>query len=81
MLSALLSDLLHYLLAAGAAIFGTRQKAKGSKEAEIGNLKDAIEREKRGRDAVVEEQSDAEGLSNSDFVERMRRSDGDFTGL
>jgi hypothetical protein len=86
MLTALLSDLWPYIAAAGAAIAlwlgnNVRQRTKGRKEAETDNLKDAVEREKRGRDAVVEEQSDAEGLSNSDIVERMRGRDDDFTGL
>lgn len=86
MLTALFSDLLPYLLAAGVVLaalrgFGARQRANGRKEAETDNLKDAVKRAKRGRDAVIEEQSDAEGLSNSDIVERMRRRDDDFTGM
>ena len=55
--------------------FGASQRSKGRTEAETDALKDSVEREERGRDAVAEEQSETTGLSNSDIVERMRRRD------
>jgi len=83
---ALFPDLLLYLSVVGGAIAlwltnNIRQRAKARKDAETDALKDSVNREKRGRDAVTEEQSDAEGLSNSDLVERMRRRHRDPTGL
>ena len=72
--------ILPYILAAGAALvsfmaYGRSKKKQGRTEAETDALKDSVEREERGRDAVAEEQSETTGLSNSDLVERMRRRD------
>jgi len=82
----ILAPFLPYILAVGAAIvallgYGAWQYRKGVKEAETDAMMDAYDREKGGRDAVVQEQADADGLSNGDIVDRMRRRDSDFTGL
>ena len=55
--------------------FGALKKKQGADEAETDALKDSVEREERGRDAVAKEQSETTGLSNSDIIERMRRRD------
>ena len=75
-----LGDALPYLLTAGAALvsfmaYGRSKKKQGRTEAETDALKDSVEREERGRDAVANEQSETTGLSNSDLVERMRSRD------
>jgi len=55
--------------------FGAMKKKQGHTEAETDALKDGVEREERGRDAVAKEQAETTGLSNSDIIERMRRRD------
>tara|TARA_R110002012_G_scaffold102509_1_gene242032 strand:- start:159 stop:395 length:237 start_codon:yes stop_codon:yes gene_type:complete len=45
----------------------------GGDKVENGYIKQTLEKQKEGRDAVVKEQKDVTGLSNSDIVERMRR--------
>jgi len=72
--------ILPYIMAAGGALlaimtFGLSQRREGRTEAETDALRDSVEREERGRDAVAKEQTETSGLSNSDIVDRMRSRD------
>jgi len=85
-ITALFSDFAPHIagfvaLLVGLVGWGAKKKRDGRKQAENDNLKDAIDRGKRGLDAMAKEQAETDGLSNSDIVDRMRRRDSDFTGL
>jgi len=67
------------LVGVAVAYFKVRKGGRDSLENEI--LRDAEERERRGRNAVSKEQADADGLSSSDLVDRLRRRSGDFGGM
>jgi len=72
-----LAPFLPYILAAGAFFaaligYGAKQRSRGRTDAETDVMQDAFKREGDGRNAVAKEQSDAEGLSNSAVVDRVR---------
>ncbi|MCA0856169.1 hypothetical protein [Phaeobacter italicus] len=75
MISALLSRVWGYLVAAGAFLaaiwaFGRSQKAEGRKETYIETLKDSAMRKEVGREAV----DDLRGNSRADNIEQLRRN-------
>ncbi len=76
-MSALLADLIPWLLGAAAAIaaimgYGARQRVKGRREAETAALQDSAARQEEGRDAV----QGLRGAGRDDLLDRLRRNDG-----
>lgn len=71
------------LLGALAAFMGVyvAGRRKGADKAESKAMKERIERQKDGRDAVIDEQQKTSGLSDSDVIDRMRRRSRDRGGM
>ncbi|MFV1484538.1 MULTISPECIES: hypothetical protein [unclassified Phaeobacter] len=75
MISALLTRIWGYLVAAGAILaaiwgYGRSQKAEGRKETYIETLEDSAKRKEAGREAV----EDLRGNSRDDDIEQLRRN-------
>lgn len=67
------------LLGGLALLGGVYRRGSTSKEREI--IAEDFSRDKDGRDAVAKEQTETDGLSSSELVDRMRSRDGDWRGL
>lgn len=54
---------------------------RGRNSQENESLIEDFQKDKDGRNAVVEEQAETDGLSSRELVDRMRGRDGNFSGL